>query len=223
MGVFSRFRRRKQPYAALTDEERISRYVYLLNTLPASVIESAHAKAFADLPVRTRREMFAQLTPFMSESEQRAASDDPSVLARVMRRAQERSRARAEEQGEDAAARTPSTSTALADRPDAIDPSDRFDAYDMVSRAGVASLVANQFLLSAAVAVYFTHGAGSLALGGEPAWVSQTFDPNANSYDGGGFDGGGAGAGGGGYDGGGFSGFDGGGGFGGGFDGGGFG
>ena len=52
---------RRTPYAALTDEERISRYVYLLNTLPASVIESAHAKAFEDVPPERRREMFEQL------------------------------------------------------------------------------------------------------------------------------------------------------------------
>ena len=89
MTFLSRFRRRKSPYAALTDEERISRYVYLLNTLPAPVIESAHAKAFEDVPPERRREMFEQLKPFMSESEQAAASDDPTVLARLVRRAEE--------------------------------------------------------------------------------------------------------------------------------------
>ncbi|HEX7346205.1 MAG TPA: hypothetical protein VF253_05400, partial [Candidatus Limnocylindrales bacterium] len=61
MGVFSRFRRRKNPYAAASEEEQIARYVYLLNTLPASVIESAHATAFQDVPVQRRREMFEQL------------------------------------------------------------------------------------------------------------------------------------------------------------------
>ena len=36
MGVFDRFRRRKKaPYEALSEEERMSRYLYLLNTLPA--------------------------------------------------------------------------------------------------------------------------------------------------------------------------------------------
>ena len=40
MGMLSRFRRKK-PYAAVTDEERIARYVYLLNTLPPQVVESA--------------------------------------------------------------------------------------------------------------------------------------------------------------------------------------
>ena len=82
-------RHKKRPYAALSDEERIARYVYLLNTLPASVIESAHAKAFEDVPPERRREMFEQLRPFMSETEQAAASDDPTVLARLIRRAEE--------------------------------------------------------------------------------------------------------------------------------------
>ena len=85
----------ERPYAALTDEERISRYVYLLNTLPASVIESAHAKAFEDLPPEQRREMFEQLRPFMSEDEREAASDDPTVLAKLVRRAEERRAQRA--------------------------------------------------------------------------------------------------------------------------------
>lgn len=68
MGMLSRFRRRRTPYEASTDEERIARYVYLLNTLPASVIESAHASAFADVPPERRREMFDQLRPFLADS-----------------------------------------------------------------------------------------------------------------------------------------------------------
>nr|BFF11195.1 hypothetical protein GCM10025699_24980 [Microbacterium flavescens] len=62
MGMLSRFRRKRR-YAALSDEERIGRYVYLLNTLPASVIEKAHASAFSDVPAERRREMFEQLRP----------------------------------------------------------------------------------------------------------------------------------------------------------------
>ncbi len=89
MGLFSGFRRRKHS-AAVTEEERIARYVYLLNTLPASVIESAHAAAFADVPAQRRREMFEQLRPFMSESERSASPEDPHVLARLVRRAEER-------------------------------------------------------------------------------------------------------------------------------------
>jgi hypothetical protein len=88
VSILSRFRRRKAPYAALSDEERIARYVYLLGTLPASVIESAHAAAFKDLPAERRREMFEQLRPFMSDAERNATSDDPKVLAKLVRRAE---------------------------------------------------------------------------------------------------------------------------------------
>jgi hypothetical protein len=223
MGVFSRFRRRKAPYQALTDEERISRYIYLLNTLPASVIESAHATAFKDLSPERRREMFEQLRPFMAESERDAASDDPTVLAKLVRRAEEHRARRAAGGGADAAT---GVATATAVRPTAGDPDaqdDRRDDVDvrgMLATSGVMLLVANNVLVSSAVMSYYTVGAGSLHLGAEPGWVGETYDPGAGGLDGGGF--GGGGDFGGGVDGGGFSGgFDGGGFGGGGFDGGG--
>lgn len=213
MSVLDRFRRRRRkPFAAATDEERIARYVYLLNTLPASVIESAHATAFADLPAARRRELFEQLRPFMSESERASATDDPTALARLLRRAEEhRSQRRAD--GSDAG--SAATTTALADR----DLRDDVDPRSVMMQTGVMALMANQVLASTAVAMYFTHGAGSLHLDAEPGWVGATFDPVGSGWDAGG---GGVvdGSGGGFFDGGG--GFDGGG-FGGGFDGGGFG
>lgn len=201
MGILTRWRRRKAPYAAHTDEERMSRYVYLLNSLPASVIESAHARAFADLPAARRRELFEQLWPFMADGERHAASDDPTVLAKLFRRAEEHRLRR--EGGADAAA----TTTAVD-----ADPRDRVDSRDLLTHTGVMAVVANQFLLSAAVTAYFTVGAGSLGLAGEPAWIGATFDPGGSGWDGGVHD---AGSGGG-FDGGGFGGLDGGG-----FDGGG--
>ena len=221
MTFLSRFRRRKSPYAALTDEERISRYVYLLNTLPAPVIESAHAKAFEDVPAERRREMFEQLKPFMSESEQAAASDDPTVLARLVRRAEEHRAARAAA-GRHSAGPVGTATLEQGDPRDAVDP------RAMLQNTGVMTLVAYQFLLSTSVSSYFMFGAGSLVLSDQPDWVGQTFDPGTagidpngamggdygGDYGGGGIDGGGFG---GGFDGGGFGGggFDGGGGFGG--------
>ena len=209
MTFLSRFRRRKSPYAAVTDEERISRYVYLLNTLPAPVIESAHAKAFADLPPERRREMFEQLKPFMSETEQAAASDDPTVLARLVRRAEEHRARRAA--GGGASAGSAGTATLESD-----DPRDGVDPRAMLQNTGVMTLVAYQFLLSTSVSSYFLYGAGSLALADQPAWVGETFDAGSAGV-GGDYGGGGGDAGfGGGFDAGGFGGgFDGGGGFGG--------
>ncbi|GAA1987866.1 hypothetical protein [Microbacterium pumilum] len=204
MSFLSRFRRHGTPDAALTEEESIARYVYLLNTLPPSVIESAHAKAFQDVPPERRREMFDQLKPFMSETEKDAASDDPTVLARLIRRAEER---RAE--------RAASNGATASGEPD--DGRDSVDPRTMMQNTGVMTLVAYQFLLSSSVSSYFVYGAGSLELADQPDWVAQTYDPapgvdptgaGADQYGAGGFDGG--------------SGFDGGG-FGGGFDGAGFG
>jgi hypothetical protein len=219
MRFFDRFRRgRKTPYAALSDEEKMSRYIYLLNTMPAQVIENAHADAFRDVPLERRREMFDQLRPFMSEAEQKESAE-PELLARLVRRAEERRTARA-----DGSAQTtpgmPRTTTATA-----VDPSYEPDVRDVMLRSGVMPLVAYNFLVSAAVFTYFSDGAGSLGLAGEPGWVSDLgssgaapgFDSSGGGADGGGYEGGG-------YDGGGYGGgHDGGGLFGGGFDAGGFG
>lgn len=208
MGILSRFRRRKNPYSAVTEEEQIARYVYLLNTLPASVIESAHAAAFKDLSTTQRREMFEQLRPFMSDAERTASPEDPHVLATLFRRAEERRAARAAAGGGSDAAAEASvrTATATAD-PRYVDP------RAMMMQAGVMGLVAYQFMMATSVSAYFTVGAGSLIIGDQPGWVGDTFDPGSTGIDAGGF--------GGGYDGGGFSGGYDAGGFGGGFDGGG--
>lgn len=208
MGMLSRFRRRKAPYSAQTDEERMARYVYLLNTLPASVIESAHASAFSALPAERRRELFEKLRPFMAETERDAASDDPIVLAKLLRRAEERRAARAA--GSDTA-----QSSSRATATSVVDP---VDPRDLMRETGMMPLVANNFLMAAAVSMYFTQGAGSLTIGDQPAWVGESYDPGAVGIDGGaGF--GASDYGSGGFDGG-YGGFDGGG-FGGGFDGGG--
>ena len=80
------------------DEEQMSRYVYLLGSLPTSVIEKAHAQAFKDLPREKRRELFEELRPFLVEGEQ-AENDDNDLLARLVRRAEERRARRAIDTG----------------------------------------------------------------------------------------------------------------------------
>ncbi|MDN3496738.1 hypothetical protein QL996_12425 [Planococcus sp. APC 4015] len=210
MGIFTRWRRRADPYAAVTEEERIARYVYLLNTLPSSVVERAHATAFADLPVQQRREMFAQLRPFMADTEKDAADDDPTVLARLVRRAEEHRLRRAN--GVDTSEQA--TLTAVHDR----DPRDAVDSRGLLLQAATVGFLAHHMLASSTVMYYFEHGGGSVGIASEPAWVGQTFDPVGTGWESsgaGGFDGGGASDGGGfgGFDGGGFGGFDGGGGF----------
>lgn len=204
MGLFTRWRRRRAPYAAVTDEEQIARYLYLLNTLPPSVLESAHASAFRDVPAARRREMFEQLRPFMSESERSSADDDPVVLAKLVRRAQERRAAR----DESARAKGATTSTIV----DGESVSDGLpDMRRLLMSSGVMLIVANQVLVSAAVHSYFTVGAGSLGLEGEPGWVGEMVDPGSVFAGDGGLGAGGFAEGSIGMDGGGLGGFDGGG------------
>ncbi|MCR2816328.1 hypothetical protein [Microbacterium jiangjiandongii] len=182
----------------------MARYVYLLSTLPPTVIERAHEAAFGRLPLERRQEMFAKLRPFMSERE-RVREPQPALLASVLQRL---------------AVTGPSrTGTAVAERDrreggSAGDPERRgiwpFDDPLLMT------LVAGHFLTSATIVSYFSVGAGSLALASEPAWVGEIAGVPADGA-GGGFGGDGGGYGGDGGFGGGFDG----GGFGGGFDGGG--
>lgn len=202
-------RQRDDPYAALSDEERMSRYVHLLTTLPVDVIERAHETAFRRVPRRERREMFDRLRPFMSEQE-REAGPTPALMAGVLRRMS------AQRHGV----------TALADRGDNKTDTDgdggpRRDPDPVLPTAAISAMTAQHFLTSAVVVSYFAYGAGAATLDGQPEWVSDLAasdvasaghagayggEPSAGYGDGGGF--------GGGFDGGGFGGgFDGGGGF----------
>ncbi|NYF16265.1 hypothetical protein HDC37_001079 [Microbacterium sp. AK009] len=193
MGVLSRFRRRrKAPYRAVTEEEQISRYVYLLNTLPASVIESAHAAAFRDLPLERRQEMLAELRPFMNDEERGDAEAEPGLLAKLVRRAEQYRRERADGR------------MTL----DAGDPREAVDPRSIMMSAGVMTVIAQQFLLTQAVTAYFTVGAGSLMLAEQPGWLVDTVDPMAASVDAAGYGGDGAFGGGGFGDGGGVGGMD---------------
>ena len=216
MSILSRFRRRKDPYKAATEEEQISRYVYLLNTLPASVIESAHATAFSDIPVARRREMFEQLRPFMSDAERTASPDDPHVLAKLVRRAEERRAEReAARGGPDAEAEASVKTLTATDARDRDRPPRSADAQRRHGTRGVP-VHRDQLRLG------LLHRRRRLARHRRSAGLGRRHgEPRIHRdrcrHGGGGYDGGG----GGGYDGGGFSGgFDAGG-FGGGFDGGG--
>ena len=76
--------------AAVSDEEAIRRYRYLLRTAPPEAIEQAHAEAFAQLTPDQRRQVLDQLSREVPEYE-RVRSDDPTSLARMATRAELRS------------------------------------------------------------------------------------------------------------------------------------
>lgn len=211
MALWNRRRKAAKPYAALTDEERISRYLYLLGSLPPSIIERAHASAFKDLPEKERRATFEQLLPFMTEQE-RAERAEPALLARVLRRAQAKGA-----DGALAGTAPGVTSTKVLDDATADAAKPDASASFLFRDPVLLGLIAYQFLSTQTLVTYFTLGAGSIGLESEPGWVSDM--TGAASAGGEGF----GGDVGGGFDGGGGFGGDFGGGFGGGFDGGGFG
>jgi hypothetical protein len=192
MALFKR--KTRTPKGQLSDEESMARYVYLLNTLPPSVIEHAHETAFRELPEAKRREMYEHLVPFMSEDE-KTREAEPSLLARVMQRV-----------SAGAPVGDPVTARVGRDaRPTNMWP---------FSEPMLGPLVAMHFLMSSNITSYFTVGAGSVGLASEPAWVGDLGGYSDASL--GGFDLGVGGAGGfdtGGFDAGGGGGFDGGGGF----------
>jgi hypothetical protein len=74
---------------ALTDQQAIERYRYLLRTAPPDQIEEAHAEAFAQLTPQQRQEVLVQLAAAVPSSE-RPRSDDPRSLARAATRAEVR-------------------------------------------------------------------------------------------------------------------------------------
>lgn len=151
MGIF---RHEKSHHAAIPEDERLLRYVYLVETLPWGVLESAHATAFEDLSPEQRRDLFARLRPVMTEQERADGSDDPATLASIVRRAD------TQHAMADAAATDIDTRAAMRD-------------------AGVLGVVTTGVLAAHSVAAYFTTGAGSLGIADEPEWVVASYDPPA--------------------------------------------
>ena len=76
---------------ALSDEQAIERYRYMLRTAPPETIEQAHEEAFAKLTPEQRRMVLQELTAALPERERAAAAqnpDDPKALARMATRAE---------------------------------------------------------------------------------------------------------------------------------------
>lgn len=148
MGLF----RHEKHHATIPDEERVVRYTYLVETLPWTVIESAHATAFEDLTPEQRRDLLGRLQTVATD-EQRASDADPATLAAVVRTAE------TEEAVRDAAASV--------------------DTRAVMRDAGVLVTVATGVLAAHSVVAYFATGAGSLSISNEPEWVQKSYDPSA--------------------------------------------
>lgn len=74
---------------AISAEEQIARYAYVLGSVPASVADKAYAAAYAALPAEYRRDILDQLRSQLPAAED-AASDDPEGFAVLMRDLQAR-------------------------------------------------------------------------------------------------------------------------------------
>jgi hypothetical protein len=148
------FRHEKSHHAAIPEDERVVRYVYLVQTLPWSILESAHATAFEDLSPEQRRDLFARLRPAMTDEERAGGADDPATLAAIVRRAN------TQHAVADAAGTDVDTRAAMRD-------------------AGVLGVVTTGVLAAHSVVAYFTTGAGSLGIADEPEWVVTSYEPSA--------------------------------------------
>jgi hypothetical protein len=78
--------------AALSDEQALARYHYMLKTAPPEAIEQAHEEAFAKLTPDQRAQVLRELSAQTPESERAALAgrDDPKSLARLATRAEMR-------------------------------------------------------------------------------------------------------------------------------------
>jgi len=78
---------------AVSNEQAIERYRYMLKTAPPEAIEQAHAEAFAKLTPEQRRTVGEQLSSDVPEAERSAVMQDgagPRSLARLATRAEMR-------------------------------------------------------------------------------------------------------------------------------------
>jgi hypothetical protein len=77
--------KRRHAEQAISDDEQVARYAYLLGNVPVSVADRAYAAAFAGLPVTQRHELVAELRSQLPAEPKSAASDDPYAFAVLMR------------------------------------------------------------------------------------------------------------------------------------------
>ena len=77
--------KRRHAQRAITTEEGIARYAYVLGNVPASVADKAFAAAFAVLSPEQREDIVGQLSAELPDPPREAASVDPRAFAVLMR------------------------------------------------------------------------------------------------------------------------------------------
>ena len=68
------------------EHELITRYGYLLATLPHALVERIHATVFSGLSVPQCRIITDRIRPELSDAARRTISEDPALLAEMVRR-----------------------------------------------------------------------------------------------------------------------------------------
>jgi len=77
--------KRRHAQHALTEDEQVARYAYVLGYVPESVADKAYAAAFARLSAAQRQEIVDQLSSQLLVAPQEAAFEDPEAFAVFMR------------------------------------------------------------------------------------------------------------------------------------------
>ena len=77
--------KRRHAQHAISEDEQIGRYAYLLGNVPASVADKAYAAAFARLSTAHRQAILGELRSQLPVTPQEPASDDPEAFAVLMR------------------------------------------------------------------------------------------------------------------------------------------
>ena len=77
--------KRRHAQHAISEDEQIGRYAYVLGNVPANVADKAYSAAFARLSATQRQEILGQLRSQFPVAPQVPASDDPEAFAVFMR------------------------------------------------------------------------------------------------------------------------------------------
>ena len=77
--------KRRHAQHAITSDEQIARYAYVLGNVPASVADNAYAAAFSRLSASQREEIIGQLSAELPNAPEERASVDPGAFALLMR------------------------------------------------------------------------------------------------------------------------------------------
>jgi hypothetical protein len=77
--------KRRHAQQAISEDEQIARYAYVLGNVPASVADKAYAAAFSRLSTSQRQEIVGRLASQLPFAPQEAASVDPGAFAMLMR------------------------------------------------------------------------------------------------------------------------------------------